>query len=78
MTDITINIKSGSDNSEPKVTTTTDNAKTVVPKAETKEETTPKQEAPKEEMKEEKPSEKDEPQKMDMTEEEHAKMGSNK
>jgi hypothetical protein len=27
MTDITINIKTGSENSEPKVTTTTDNAK---------------------------------------------------
>ncbi len=34
MTDITINNRTGSENSEPKITTTTDNAKPVVPKAE--------------------------------------------
>ena len=83
MTDITINIKTGSENSEPKITTTTDNAKTVVPKAES-----PKEETPKAETKEETTSEKETPKdetaknddskKMDMTEEEHAKMGDKK
>lgn len=63
MTDITINIKTGSENSEPKITTTTDNAKTVVPKAESLKDESAK---------------KDDSKKMDMTEEEHAKMGSNK
>jgi len=90
MTDITINIKTGSKNSKPKVTTTIDNAKTVVPKTEspkaetpkeeTKEVTTSEKESPKDEI-----AKKDESQKMpalssdrDMTEEEHAKMGSKK
>ena len=59
MTDITINIKTGQENSEPKITTTTDNAKALVPKAEspsvetpkaeTKEETTSGKETPKDE-----------------------------
>jgi hypothetical protein len=119
MTDITINIKTGSENSESKVTTTTDNAKVVpkteapkveTPKAETKEEPIPDKEsvkkkdpaeinmidkekailgddktksseesAPKKEApKEEKPSAKDDSKKMGITEEEHAKMGSEK
>jgi hypothetical protein len=46
MTDITINIKTGSENSEPKVITTKDNTTTAVPKAES-----PKVETPKSEMK---------------------------
>lgn len=76
MTDITINIKTGSENSEPKITATTDNAKTVVPSAES----SGKEETPKVEAKEEITSEnespkdesvkKDDPKKMDMTEEE--------
>ena len=84
MTDITINIKTGSENSEPKITTTTDNAKTVVPKAgespkeetpkaETKQETTSEKETPKDET-----AKNDDSKKMDMTEEEHAKMGDKK
>ena len=83
MTDITININTGSKNSEPKITTTTDSAKPVVPKAEL-----PKEETPKEETKEATTSEKETPKdeiaknddskKMDMTEEEHAKMGDKK
>ncbi|MHA4807861.1 hypothetical protein ACX0G9_07135 [Flavitalea flava] len=83
MTDITINIKTGSENSEPKITTTTDKATTVVPKVES-----PKVETPKKETKEEITSENETPKdeivkkgdskKMDMTEEEHAKMGSKK
>jgi hypothetical protein len=79
MTDITINIKTGSENSEPKVTTTTDNAKVAVPKVETPIAESPTTETPKEEKKEKITSEKESPkkgdlQKMDMTEEEHAKM----
>ncbi len=79
MTDITINIKTGSENSEPKVTTTTDNTKAVVPITESPMAETPKAETPKEEMKEEITSEKESPKKddskkMGMTEEEHAKM----
>ena len=78
MTDITINIKTGSENSEPKVTTTTDNANAIVPKAES-----PKVETPKAETKEEiipgkESPKKDDSKKMDTTEEEHAKMGSEK
>jgi hypothetical protein len=78
MTDITINIKTGSENSAPKITTTTDNAKAIVPKVES-----PKVETPKAETKEETTSEKESPKKdgakkMDMTEEKHAKMGSKK
>lgn len=73
MTDITINIKTGSENSEPKVTATTDNAKVVVPKTEV-----PKVEAPKAESPKDESSKKDDPKKMDMTDEEHAKMGSDK
>lgn len=81
MTDITINIKTGSENSEPKITTTTDNAKAIVPKveppkveipkSETKEETTSVKESPKDES-----LKKDESKNMDMTEEENAKMES--
>jgi hypothetical protein len=73
MTDITINIKAGSENSEPKITTTTDNAKIVVPKVET-----PKSETMNETASEKEASNKDDPKKMDMTEEEHAKMGAKK
>lgn len=68
MTDITINIKTGSENSEPKVTTTTDNTTAAAPqtklpegetsKIEMKEEAVPKQDVPKEEMKEDTDSEK--------------------
>jgi hypothetical protein len=43
MTDITINIKTGPENSEPKVTTSTDNAKIAVPKTESPKAETPKQ-----------------------------------
>lgn len=93
MTDITINIKIGSENSELKITTSTDNAKTVTPKAEStkaesiKAESTkaesPKAETPKEKMKDETTSENETPKKdgsiiMDMTEEEHAKMSADK
>ena len=92
MTDITINIKTGSENSEPKITATTGNAKDVVPNTETPLAELPTTETPKEEMKEEmkedvasekpptkeKSSDKDDSQKMDMTKEEHAKMGSKK
>ncbi len=78
MTDITINIKTGSDRNEPKITTTTDNAKSVVPNVES-----PKVETPTVEIKEETISEKESPKKddskkIDMTEEEHAKMASKK
>ncbi len=88
MTDITINIKTGSENSEPKVTATTDNAKVVVPKteapkvelpkAESPKDESPKKEAPKAEAPKDESSKKDDPKKMDMTDEEHAKMGSDK
>ena len=63
MTDITININTGSEHSDPKITTTTDKPDTIVPKIET-----PKDESPNN----------DDAKKMDMTEEEHAKMGSEK
>ncbi|MEP7232004.1 MAG: hypothetical protein ABI691_17205 [Ginsengibacter sp.] len=73
MTDITINIKTGSENGEPKVTTTTDNTKTAVPKTESPKAELPKAETPKDES-----PKKDDAKKMDMPEEEHAKMGSDK
>ncbi|MEO7049913.1 MAG: hypothetical protein ABI091_31705 [Ferruginibacter sp.] len=78
MTDITININTGSENSEPRVTTTKDNTTIASPKA-----ASPKIEIPKTETTEETTSEKDASKKdggkkMDMTEEEHAKMGSEK
>ena len=71
MTDITINIKTGSENSEPEVTTNTGNTKTAVPKVES-----PKMESTKAEAKEETIAEKESPKeddskKMGMTEEEH-------
>ena len=47
MTDITINIKTGSEDSEPKVTTTTDNATAIVPKTESPKLVSPKVETPK-------------------------------
>ena len=88
MTDITINIKTGLENNEPKITTTTDNAKTVVPKVESPKVESPKVETPKAETKEVTSSEKeipkdetvknDDSKEMDMTEEEHAKMISDK
>ncbi|MEO6166401.1 MAG: hypothetical protein ABIO98_02700 [Chitinophagales bacterium] len=75
MTDITINIKTGSENNEPKVTTNTDNLKTVVPKTETPMAETPKAEIPKEAITSEKESpKKNDSNKMDMSEEEHAKI----
>ena len=83
MTDITININTGSENNEPRVTTNTDKSKSDIPKAEPpkedtppevgKEETHPVNDAVKEET-----SEKDDTKKMDMTEEEHAKMTADK
>jgi hypothetical protein len=83
MTDITINIKTGPENSEPKVTAITGNDKSLVPKAET-----PKVQAPKIETKEEpisgketpkdESAKKDDSKKMGMTEEEHANMSSDK
>jgi len=84
MADITINIKTGSENSEPKVTTSKDNTPTADPTTEA-----PKVEPPKPETTEETPKDeiakKDDSKKMpalssdrDMTEEEHAKMESEK
>jgi hypothetical protein len=83
MTDITINITTGSENSEPKVTAVTSNDKSLVLKAET-----PKVEAPKTETKEEPVSDTETPKsesaknddskKMNMTEAEHEKMNSDK
>jgi hypothetical protein len=83
MTDITINITTGKENSEPKVTAVTGNDKSLVSKAET-----PKVEAPKTETEEgpvsgtETPknesAKNDDSKKMNMTEEEHAKMNSDK
>ena len=77
MTKITINIDTEGD--EPKVTTTTENANADIPKAES-----PKEDTDKEELKNKTPSENestkdespknDDSKKMDMTEEEHAKM----
>ena len=77
MTKITININT--DNGKPEITTKVDNAATDVPKVESskeepaevekKEETPPQKESSNEES-----SEKGGPQKMDMTEEEHAQM----
>lgn len=78
MTDITINIKTGSENSEPKITTTTDNAEAIVPKTESPEVETPKAETNEETTSEKESEKKDDSKKMDMTEEEHAKMGSKK
>ncbi|MET4081787.1 hypothetical protein ABIB40_001736 [Pedobacter sp. UYP30] len=79
MTDITININTGSENSEPKITATTDNAKTAVPSAELSvKEETPKV-AAKEEITSETEVSKDEsikkenPKKMDIADEEQAK-----
>ena len=68
MTDITININTGSEHSDPKITTTTDKPDTIVPKIETPKVESPKDESPKN----------DDAKKMNMTEEEHAKMGSEK
>ncbi|MEO6229877.1 MAG: hypothetical protein ABJB11_13870 [Ferruginibacter sp.] len=68
MTDITININTGSEHSDPKITTTTDNPDTVVPKIKTPEAESLKDESPKN----------DDAKKMDITEDEHAKMGSEK
>ena len=81
MTDITINIKTGSENSDPTVTATTDSPKVTVPETPIAESSTT--ETPKEDMKEETTSEKESPKKddakaPDMTEEEHAKMMSEK
>ena len=83
MTDITININTGSENNEPKVTTNTDKSKSDIPKAEP-----PNEEISKDEKKEETPTQndsakeetspKDDTKKMDMTEEEHAKMTADK
>ena len=85
MTDITINIKTGSGDSEPEVTTNTGNTTKVVPKAES-----PKMEPPNVAIKEETPLGKESPKEDDakkmpalpsdrgMTEEEHAKMGTDK
>ncbi|MBG6110444.1 hypothetical protein H4V97_002447 [Flavobacterium sp. CG_23.5] len=82
MTDITINIKTGSDNSEPKVTTT-DSDLVAVPKTEFPTAESPKVQTPKKDTKEKTSTDKESPKKaaskkMDMTEEEHAKMGSKK
>ena len=81
MARITINIDTDGD--EPKVTTTTENTNPDIPKT-----VPPKEESPKEEKKEETSPEKestkdefpakDEPTKMDMTAEEHAKMSEEK
>ena len=91
MTKITINIDTEGD--EPKVTTTTENTnadilKVAPPKMEAPKETAPKEESPKEEKKEETSPEneaakdaspdKGDSKKMDMTEEEHAKMNKEK
>ena len=83
MTDITININTGSDNKEPTVTTTPNKPKFEIPKVESPNENTPKavgkeeahpvNDAVKEEI-----SVKDDTNKMDMTEEEHAKMTADK
>ena len=78
MTDITININTGSENNEPKVTTNTDKSKSDIPKGETskddkKDETPLENDSAKEET-----SAKDDSKKMDMTEEEHAKMSADK
>lgn len=85
MADITINIKTGSDDSEPKVTITTDNTTTADPKT-----GVPKVETPKPGTTEETISDKGSPKgddakqipalssDRDMTEEEHAKMASEK
>ena len=83
MTDITININTGSDNKEPTVTTNANKPKSEIPKVEPpnennpkevrKEETHPVNGAVREEI-----SAKDDPKNMDMTEEEHAKMTADK
>ena len=82
MTDITINIKTGSENSESEITINTGNTTTAVPKVES-----PKMEPPKVSIKEETPLGKESPKEddakkmpalssdKDMTEEEHAKKG---
>ena len=83
MTDITININTGSDNTEPMVTTNANKPKSEIPKAEPPNEDTPK-EVGKEETYPvndaviEEISAKDDTKKMDMTEEEHAKMTADK
>jgi len=85
MADITININTGSKNSEPKVTTTTDNTSTAIPKP-----ASPKVETPHAVMTKETTSEKETPKEddakkmpalspdRDMTEAEHAKMSADK
>ena len=60
MTDFTINIKTGSKNSKPKFTTTTDNTNAVVLKTES-----PKEETPKAERKDETASGTESPNKDD-------------
>jgi len=64
MTDITTNIKTGSENKKPEITTTTYNAKAIIPK----EEITLEKESLK----------KDKPKRMCMTEEVHVKTDSSK
>jgi hypothetical protein len=78
MTDITINIKTGSESSEPKVTTTSDNMKTAVAKTESPKVETPKTETKEETISENETPKKDDSKKNDMTEAEQAKMGSKK
>jgi Cu2+-exporting ATPase len=82
MANIIININTGPDDKEPKITVKTEDTNTDAPNAES-----PKEETPKEEPKEEIPAEEAAPKeesstkddsKMDMTEEEHAKMGDQK
>ncbi len=82
MANIIININTGPDDKEPKITVKTDDANTDAPKAASPEETTPKEEpkdaAPSEkEVQVEESSAEDDP-KMDMTEAEHAKMSNQK
>lgn len=78
MTDITININTGSENSEPVVTTTTDNTKAILPKTETPKVETPKAETKEEPISENESAKKKDPAEINMIDKKQAIMGDDK